>query len=132
MKTIISSLFTALLIFVFSSINAFNPEKNLSKTSASIEFSKSENGYITFKGILLSQEAQSKEFNYRLTSIRSGQSGSSKSNQAGKVDALPGQKITLSQFSTLIDPNDQWEIILGVYEKERLVSTDTLRHVNMK
>ncbi len=132
MKTNFSFIATLFLIFVFFGTYAINPGKDATKTTAQIELSKADNGYHVFKGILLYEEEMSKELTYRLTSNRIGQSGSSKSNQAGKVDAQPGEKTILSQFSTLLDPNDQYEIILGIYEQDILISTDTLRRANIR
>jgi len=132
MKTNISLIATLFLLSNFFFGYSLNPEKDATKTTAQIELSKADNGYHVFKGVLFYEEETAKELTYRLISNRTGQSGSSKSNQAGKVDAQPGEKTILSQFSTLLDPNDHWEIILGIYEKDILISADTLRHANMK
>ncbi|MFW5757968.1 MAG: curli-like amyloid fiber formation chaperone CsgH [Bacteroidota bacterium] len=132
MKTNFYFIATLIILFNFLGAFALNPEKDVTKTTAQIEMIKADNGYHVFKGVLLSGEETSGEFTYRLTSKRIGQSGSSKSNQAGQVDAKPGEKTFLSQFSTLLDANDQYEIVLGIYEKDILISTDTLRHPNLK
>jgi hypothetical protein len=65
---------------------------------------------------------------YEVSSIRTGRSGQSSSQQAGNVTVGPNGKAKLSQYSVNVGPQDRYEVKVQVYDGQRLVAAESLRH----
>ncbi|TCO09810.1 hypothetical protein EV194_102239 [Natronoflexus pectinivorans] len=86
----------------------------------------------TFTGKLINYEELELPFDYRLKVVRQSSSGTSQSNQAGSVTALPGMVTQLSYSSINCNKDEKWEAILLIYYKHQMVAGDTIRNKEMR
>lgn len=65
---------------------------------------------------------------YEVTTTRSGRSGNNNSRQSGNVTVGSDGKVSLSQLSVSVTPQDRYEVHVEVFDGQRLVASDTLKH----
>jgi hypothetical protein len=65
---------------------------------------------------------------YEVTTTRTGRSGNSNSRQSGNVTVGDDGKASLSRVSVSLSEQDRYEVQVEVYDRGRLVATETLRH----
>lgn len=63
---------------------------------------------------------------YRLTSIKRGTSGTSRSSQAGRVKLTAGKDEALAHLNLGIQEQDRYTLELDVFENNQLVAQDRL------
>jgi len=68
---------------------------------------------------------------YELVSKKVSDSGSSKSKQSGQFNSRPNSESILSEIGLDIDENTSYEIILKVFEEEKIISSDTLSLISI-
>jgi len=65
---------------------------------------------------------------YDVTTTRTGRSGNSNSRQSGNVTVGNDGKASLSQVAVSVSEQDRYEVQVEVYDGQRLVAAETLRH----
>lgn len=65
---------------------------------------------------------------YDVTTTRTGRSGNTTSRQSANVTVGSNGKALLSQVSVSVTPQDRYEVHVEVFDGQRLVASDTLRH----
>lgn len=69
-----------------------------------------------------------KKLRYDVVTKRSGPSGNHSSKQSANVTVGPDGKATLSQVAVSVREQDRYEVKVEVYDGEKLVAADTLKH----
>jgi hypothetical protein len=65
---------------------------------------------------------------YEVSVRRSGGSGSSNSNQAGDVRLDDGGRAKLASNSVSVRPNESYEVVVRLFDQDRLVAQESVRH----
>lgn len=87
---------------------------------------KQDSGLLLVSNLFENKSSQKVYFTYKFKCVRLSPSGISANSQSGNLMAAPGQVINLSKTSLSIRPSDSYNLLLEIYDGNKLVANQAL------
>jgi hypothetical protein len=107
------------------SASEFSVRDSVEKYSARIEIRITDQK-LDISGKFVNNTDESPDFTYKLTTKKSGKSGTSSNVQSGKFKAVANSEILVSNVGLDFDESNEYIIILEVYSGSILIAEDSI------
>ncbi len=89
---------------------------------------ETDNSLLKIQGKFINKTTEAMNVTYKLTTERTGKSGTSATTQSGEHTAEPGDTLSLSRVSVNITPDDCYTLTLEVFSNDELIAEERVSH----
>ena len=87
-----------------------------------------QNNMLHIRGMFYNATDGQQTITYKLTTERTGKSGTSQTSQSGEHFVEPADTVELSRTSVNVEPEDCYTLTLDVFKNDTKIATDKIRH----